>query len=94
MVCSNGVLNMLMTNFICLAVMSVLWTLYGNAGSALSADDLAGVALISTTVATGAAVLGWLFVEKIRDGKPTPWVLPGVPLPVWPVASWTIWAEP
>ncbi|WAL64215.1 ammonium transporter [Amycolatopsis cynarae] len=45
---------------------------YGfNAGSALTAGDLAGVAFTNTTVATAAAVLGWLLVEQIRFGKPT-----------------------
>ncbi|WP_211239406.1 ammonium transporter [Actinokineospora inagensis] len=45
---------------------------YGfNAGSALAASDLAGVAFITTTAATAAAVLGWLVVEQVRDGKPT-----------------------
>jgi Amt family ammonium transporter len=52
---------------------SLLWFgWYGfNAGSALSAGDLAGVAFTNTTVATCTAVLGWLLVEQIRDGKPT-----------------------
>ncbi|HEY2206680.1 MAG TPA: ammonium transporter [Pseudonocardia sp.] len=52
---------------------SLLWFgWYGfNAGSALSAGDLAGVAFTNTTVATCAAVLGWIVVEQIRDGKPT-----------------------
>ena len=52
---------------------SLLWFgWYGfNAGSALSASDLAGVAFTNTTVATCAAVLGWLLVEQLRDGKPT-----------------------
>ncbi|MDQ3579883.1 MAG: ammonium transporter [Actinomycetota bacterium] len=45
---------------------------YGfNAGSALGAGDLAGVAFVTTTAATGAAILGWLVVEQVRDGKPT-----------------------
>ncbi|WP_169514526.1 ammonium transporter [Actinokineospora enzanensis] len=45
---------------------------YGfNAGSALVAGDLAGVAFITTTAATAAAVLGWLVVEQVRDGRPT-----------------------
>ena len=45
---------------------------YGfNAGSALSAGDLAGVAFTNTTIATCTAMLGWLIVEQIRDGKPT-----------------------
>ena len=42
-----------------------------NAGSALAAGDLAAVAFANTMVATSAAVLGWLIVEQIRDGKPT-----------------------
>jgi Amt family ammonium transporter len=52
---------------------SLLWFgWYGfNAGSALSATDLAAVAFTTTTVATAAAVLSWLVVEQIKDGKPT-----------------------
>jgi Amt family ammonium transporter len=52
---------------------SLLWFgWYGfNAGSALTASDLASVAFTTTTVATAAAVLGWLITEQIRDGKPT-----------------------
>jgi len=52
---------------------SLLWFgWYGfNSGSALSASDLAGVAFTNTTIATCTAVLGWLLVEQIRDGKPT-----------------------
>ncbi len=42
-----------------------------NAGSALSASGQAALALMNTQVATAAALLGWLFVEKIRDGHPT-----------------------
>ncbi len=52
---------------------SLLWFgWYGfNAGSALTAGDLAGVAFTNTTLATCAAVLGWLLVEQFRDGRPT-----------------------
>ena len=52
---------------------SLLWFgWYGfNAGSALTAGDLAGLAFTNTTVATAAAVLGWLIVEQIKFGKPT-----------------------
>ncbi|MGI5128966.1 ammonium transporter [Pseudonocardia sp. CA-107938] len=52
---------------------SLLW--FGwfgfNAGSALTAGDLASVAFTNTMVATSAATLGWLVVEQFRDGKPT-----------------------
>ena len=42
-----------------------------NAGSELAADGIAAVAFINTLVAPAAALLAWLVVEKIRDGKPT-----------------------
>jgi len=42
-----------------------------NAGSALSAGTTASVAWVNTLAATAAAMLGWLIVEKVRDGHPT-----------------------
>ncbi len=42
-----------------------------NGGSALTADGLAGMAWVNTAVATGAAVCGWMIVERIRDGHAT-----------------------
>jgi len=42
-----------------------------NAGSAFAGDVYATVAWVNTTAATAAAILGWLAVEKLRDGKPT-----------------------
>jgi Amt family ammonium transporter len=42
-----------------------------NAGSALGAGTWAGLAWVNTLVATCAAMLGWLVVEKVRDGHPT-----------------------
>ena len=42
-----------------------------NAGSELTVDSVAGLAFINTQVATAAAVLGWIAVEWIKDGKPT-----------------------
>jgi Amt family ammonium transporter len=42
-----------------------------NAGSALGANGVAALAMLNTQVATAAAALGWLLVEKIRDGHPT-----------------------
>jgi Amt family ammonium transporter len=42
-----------------------------NAGSELAADQFAAIAFINTLIAPAAALLGWLIVEKIKDGKPT-----------------------
>lgn len=42
-----------------------------NAGSALGANNIAGLAFINTQVATAGALLGWILTEKIRDGHPT-----------------------
>jgi Amt family ammonium transporter len=42
-----------------------------NAGSALGANGIASLALMNTQVATAAAALGWIFVERMRVGKPT-----------------------
>lgn len=42
-----------------------------NAGSALGANEVAGYAWINTLVGAATALLGWIIVEKIRDGHPT-----------------------
>ncbi len=42
-----------------------------NAGSELAADGIAAIAFMNTIAAPAAALLAWLVVEKIRDGKPT-----------------------
>lgn len=42
-----------------------------NAGSALGANGLAGLAFTNTMVCAAAAMLGWIVVEKLRDGHPT-----------------------
>ena len=47
-----------------------------NAGSALAASALATSAFVATHFATASAVLGWLLVEWIRNGKPS--VLGGI----------------
>ncbi len=45
---------------------------YGfNAGSATSSNGAAGTTFITTTVATCAAMLAWLLVERLRDGHAT-----------------------
>ena len=42
-----------------------------NAGSSLGANDTAALALLNTQVATGGALIGWVLVERIRDGHAT-----------------------
>ncbi|TDD57866.1 ammonium transporter [Kribbella antibiotica] len=42
-----------------------------NAGSALSAGSTAAITFVNTQVATAAAVIGWLIVERIVHGKAT-----------------------
>ncbi|HEX3394525.1 MAG TPA: ammonium transporter [Acidimicrobiales bacterium] len=42
-----------------------------NAGSSLKADGVAAQALINTHMAAAAAMLGWLIVERVKDGHAT-----------------------
>lgn len=42
-----------------------------NAGSEFVADGVAGLALINTVVASGAALVSWMIVERVKAGKPT-----------------------
>ncbi|MGA7149669.1 MAG: ammonium transporter [Microbacterium sp.] len=42
-----------------------------NAGSELAADGTAALAFVNTIAAPAAALLAWLLIEKIKDGKPT-----------------------
>lgn len=45
---------------------------YGfNAGSAVGSNGIAGTTFVTTTIATAAAMLGWLLTERIRDGHAT-----------------------
>ncbi len=61
---------------------SLPWTMIGtgilwfgwagfNAGSALAADGIAAQALFNTFTAASAAMIGWVIVETMKDGKPT-----------------------
>jgi Amt family ammonium transporter len=61
---------------------SLPWTLIGtgilwfgwagfNAGSALGANFQAAQAILNTFIAASAAMIGWLIVETIKDGKAT-----------------------
>ncbi|HEV7887320.1 MAG TPA: ammonium transporter, partial [Acidimicrobiales bacterium] len=42
-----------------------------NAGSALGANNLAAQALLNTHIAAAAGMLGWLVIERLKDGKAT-----------------------
>jgi Amt family ammonium transporter len=42
-----------------------------NAGSSLAANGIAGLALMNTQVATAGALMGWLLVERVRNGHAT-----------------------
>ena len=42
-----------------------------NAGSELAPDGRAALVWVNTTAAACAAMVGWLLVEKVRDGHPT-----------------------
>ena len=42
-----------------------------NAGSALVANGLAGLAFVNTQVATASALIGWIGTERLRDGHAT-----------------------
>ena len=42
-----------------------------NAGSAVAANGVAATAFVNTQVATAAAALAWIAVERVRDGRPT-----------------------
>ncbi len=42
-----------------------------NAGSELAPDGTAALVWVNTTVATCAAMMGWLLLEKLRDGHAT-----------------------
>ena len=52
---------------------SLLWVgWFGfNAGSATAADGRAGMAMLATQMATGAAALAWMFAEWVSKGKPS-----------------------
>jgi Amt family ammonium transporter len=42
-----------------------------NAGSSLAANGIAGLAFMNTQVATAGAIIGWLLVERVRNGHAT-----------------------
>lgn len=42
-----------------------------NAGSALGANKVAAIALLNTQIGAATAILGWIAIERLRDGKAT-----------------------
>ena len=52
---------------------SLLW--FGwfgfNAGSALAADGLAAYAFMTSAISSAAALVSWMLIDVIKDGKPT-----------------------
>ena len=42
-----------------------------NAGSEFAADGVAALALVNTVVASGAALVSWMIIERSKVGKPT-----------------------
>lgn len=52
---------------------SLLWFgWYGfNAGSALAADGLAAHAFMTTSVSAATALLSWMLIDTVKEGKPT-----------------------
>lgn len=58
--------------FVMLGAAGLFFGWFGfNAGSALTANATAGLAWVNTAVATSAAILGWILVERFRDGHMT-----------------------
>ena len=51
----------------------ILWLGWAgfNAGSALAADGVAAQAIMNTFLAASAGMLGWLVVERVKDGHAT-----------------------
>ncbi len=42
-----------------------------NAGSAIAADNVAGMAMLVTQIATATAALSWMLIEWVKYGKPS-----------------------
>ncbi len=58
--------------FVALGATLIWFVWFGfNAGSEFVADGVAGLALINTVVASGAALVSWMIVERVKVGKPT-----------------------
>jgi Amt family ammonium transporter len=69
-----GTINMAPNNLVYTMIgASLLWVgWFGfNAGSAVAANSLAGVAMANTQIATAAAAIAWMIVEWVHRKKPT-----------------------
>ena len=42
-----------------------------NGGSEFAADGVAALAILNTVVASGAAMISWMIVDRVKTGKPT-----------------------
>ena len=69
-----GVMNYRAHNvpFVCLGATLLWFGWFGfNAGSEFAADGVAGLALVNTAFASGAALVSWMIIERVKVGKPT-----------------------
>ena len=58
--------------FVCLGATLLWFGWFGfNAGSEFAADGTAGLALVNTAFASGAALVSWMLIERAKVGKPT-----------------------
>ena len=58
--------------FVCLGAALLWFGWFGfNGGSQFAADGTAALAILNTVFASGAALLSWMIVERVKVGKPT-----------------------
>lgn len=58
--------------FVALGVTLLWFGWFGfNGGSQFAADGVAALAVLNTVVASGAGLVAWMTVERVRNGKPT-----------------------
>ena len=68
----QGVYHVHNTPFVFLGAALLWFGWYGfNAGSALAANGLAAHAFMTTALASASAMMSWMFIDVIKDGKPT-----------------------
>ena len=68
----QGVYHVHNTPFVFLGAALLWFGWYGfNAGSALAADGLAAHAFMTSAISAAAALLSWMFIDVVKEGKPT-----------------------